>query len=92
MFCYLTDEDLLRFFEKCAKQLRDENSMIFAKENVHDSGFYVDKDDNSVVRSDKLYFEIFEEAGFDVVRHLYQPGFPEDLFKISFYALKKKMK
>jgi len=45
--------------------------MIFAKENVHDHGFFVDKDDNSVVRSDKLYFEIFEEAGFDVVRHMY---------------------
>ena len=64
--------------------------MIFAKENVHDDGFYVDKDDNSVVRSDRLYQELFDEAGFVVEKHIYQPGFPEDLFSISFYALKMK--
>jgi hypothetical protein len=40
--------------------------MIFAKENVHDDTFYVDKDDNSVVRSDKILQEIFAEAGFIV--------------------------
>lgn len=85
----MTDEALLEFFRKCADHLVDENSMIFAKENVHDSGFYVDKEDNSVVRSDKLFFEIFEEAGFKVVKHMYQPGFPEDLFSISCYAIKK---
>ena len=61
--------------------------MIFVKENVHDIGFYVDKDDNSVVRSDKLFEELFEEAGFTVVKHIYQQGFPKDLFKISLYGL-----
>lgn len=63
--------------------------MIFVKENVHETGFYVDKDDNSVVRSDKLFQEIFEQAGFIVVKHIYQQGFPKELFRISLYALRK---
>lgn len=61
--------------------------MVFVKENVHDTGFYVDKDDNSVVRSDAIFEELFERAGFSVVKHIYQPGFPKDLFKISLYGL-----
>jgi protein N-terminal methyltransferase len=61
--------------------------MMFVKENVHDFGFYVDKEDNSVVRSDKLFESLFERAGFTVVKHIYQLGFPKDLYKISLYAL-----
>jgi hypothetical protein len=30
---------------------------------------------------------LFEQAGFTVVKHIYQPGFPKDLFRISLYAL-----
>lgn len=89
MLCYLTDEDLLTFLEKSKANLVDpKNGMIFVKENVHDTGFYVDKDDNSVVRSDKLFVELFEQAGLEVMAHIYQPGFPKDLFKISLYALR----
>ena len=55
MLCYLTDDDLVQFLIKCGENLTDENSMIFVKENVHETGFYVDKDDNSVVRSDTLF-------------------------------------
>lgn len=88
VLCYLTDEDLLSFLAKCRANLADPaKSMLFVKENVHDTGFYVDKDDNSVVRSDKLFEQIFEQAGFTVVKHIYQPGFPKDLYKISLYAL-----
>jgi protein N-terminal methyltransferase len=88
VLCYLTDEDLIKFLVKSRENLVDQKSgMIFVKENVHDSGFYVDKDDNSVIRSDKLFQELFEQAGFTVVKHIYQPGFPKDLFRISLYAL-----
>eukprot|EP00347_Sterkiella_histriomuscorum_P022135 403331558 len=89
VFCYLTDEDLIIFLKKCSENMIDSNSLLVAKENVHDEGFYVDKEDNSVVRSDKIYQEIFEEAGFMVVKQQYQPGFPEDLFNISIYVLKR---
>ena len=89
MLCYLTDEDMLKFLQKSIDNLTDKaTGMIFVKENVHDTGFYVDKSDNSVVRSNKLFEELFEQMGLTVVRHIYQPGFPEDLFKISLYALK----
>ena len=45
--------------------------MIFAKENVSNNSFNVDKDDNSVMRSDEQYKQIFEEAGFQIVKHMY---------------------
>jgi protein N-terminal methyltransferase len=62
----------MRFFEKCKENLVDKKTgMVFVKENVHDDGFYVDKDDNSVVRSDLIFNEIFEKAGFTVVKHKY---------------------
>ena len=88
VLCYLTDDDLIKFLHKCKANLVDhKTSMVFIKENVHDHGFYVDKEDNSVVRSDKLFQEIFEKAGFTAIKHIYQPGFPKDLFRISLYAL-----
>ena len=88
VLCYLTDQDLITFLHKCKANLVDPvNGMVFVKENVHDTSFYVDKEDNSVVRSDKLFQELFEKAGFTVVKHVYQPGFPKDLYKISLYAL-----
>ena len=56
VLCYLTDDDLIKFLHKCKANLVNQQSgMVFIKENVHDHGFYVDKDDNSVVRSDKLF-------------------------------------
>ena len=63
---------MMVFFNKCKDNLVDKkNGMIFAKENVHDTGFYLDKDDNSVVRSDKIFEELFEQAGLQVVAHIY---------------------
>jgi len=89
VLCYLTDEDMVKFLVKSRENglIDKKNGMVFVKENVHDSGFYVDKDDNSVIRSDKLFQELFEQAGFTVIKHIYQPGFPKDLFRISLYAL-----
>ncbi len=56
VLCYLTDEDLIAFLHKCKTHLVDQkNGMVYVKENVHDTSFYVDKEDNSVVRSDKLF-------------------------------------
>jgi hypothetical protein len=48
----LTDSDLVEFLKKCGDNFVDEkNGMIFVKENVSSGGFNVDKDDNSIVRS-----------------------------------------
>ena len=91
VLCYLTDQDLLDFLLKCKENLNDPaHSMIFVKENVSSGGFNVDKDDNSVMRSDAHFEEIFELAGLEVLKHTYQKGFPKELYKISIYALKVK--
>lgn len=66
---YLTDADLLKFLVDCKENLtvsedKKKSGMIFVKENVSDKGFYLDKTDNSLVRSDQHFMTLFEEAGF----------------------------
>ena len=90
VLCYLTDQDLDTFMKKCRSSLpKDKPSIVVVKENVVDKGFLVDKDDNSVMRNDTQFFEAFEKAGFQVLKHSIQEGFPEELHRISIYALKK---
>ena len=53
---YLTDQDLVRALRHTADHLTicektGESGLIFIKENVKRDGFYVDKEDNSVIRS-----------------------------------------
>ena len=59
------------------------------KENVTDLEVPVfDESDNSMVRSKKAFEDLFLAAGFEIVSHEYQVGFPSELFKISIWALK----
>jgi len=50
---------LLDFLVKCKENLSPK-ALIFVKENVCDKGFVVDKDDNSVLRSNEYFSEIFD--------------------------------
>ena len=70
VLCYLTDHDILKFFNDCREHL-NEGGMLFVKENVAEEGFYVDKSDNSVMRADRMFIHLFQEAGFEVMRHQY---------------------
>jgi protein N-terminal methyltransferase len=47
----------------------------------------VDKDDYSVVRTEKLYKKLVEEAGLKVIKEEFQANWPEDLFDVKMYAL-----
>ena len=48
---YLADDDLVKFFERCGENVLETGGVIFVKENVQSSGFYVDRDDNNLIRS-----------------------------------------
>jgi protein N-terminal methyltransferase len=50
----------------------------------------IDKDDNSIMRTEKHFSAIFEEAGLTILTQFYQRGFPQELHKVSCYVLKKK--
>lgn len=60
------------------------------KENVKTSGIYLDKEDNSVIRSITHFKAIFEAAGLEILHGSYQPGWPKDLFDIHMWILRKK--
>eukprot|EP01017_Pseudomicrothorax_dubius_P019145 TRINITY_DN2106_c0_g1_i9.p1 TRINITY_DN2106_c0_g1~~TRINITY_DN2106_c0_g1_i9.p1 ORF type:complete len:252 (-),score=71.67 TRINITY_DN2106_c0_g1_i9:26-742(-) len=83
---YLTDDDFVRFLNTCKGHLK-ENGILVLKENLTKTGFIVDKEDNSVTRSDELYRGIFERAGLKVVSSKLQEGFPKGFFRVMHYAL-----
>lgn len=55
---------------------------------MHDDGFYLDKDDFSVVRSNSMFLEIFKTSEFEVIQNFKQPNLPEDLYDVAVYVLK----
>ena len=60
------------------------------KENVKTMNLYLDKDDNSVVRSPVHFRKIFEEAGLEILHSSYQPGWPKDMYEIMMWVCRKK--
>ncbi|CAJ1388798.1 unnamed protein product [Effrenium voratum] len=86
---YLTDEDLVAFLERCKKGLSS-NGTIFVKENVVIEGQWnVDRDDNSISRTDAMYKEIFKKAGLVLQDELRQAHWPKELVPVKMYALRR---
>jgi len=85
---HLTDDDYVDFLKRCGENLTT-TGIIVVKENITKVGFVVDKEDNSVTRSDELYRILFDKANLKVVKQEWQPDFPQDLFKVNQYALRR---
>ena len=84
---YLIDDDLLAYLKKCVKYLHKDGA-IFAKENISNKSFFVDKSDCCIFRTDSMYRKIFKESGLEVKDSVKQTGFPEDLHDVLIYCLK----
>lgn len=85
---YLPDDDLHQFLVRCRKALKS-GGIVCAKENVVLEGeWVVDKEDNSIARTDAQYKAIFERAGFTVEHQLRQTCWPSDLIPVKMYALR----
>ena len=65
-----------------------EGGCIFFKENTVTSGFVLDKDDNSITRSDAQYRQLFRDAGMELVCTRQQDKFPAELFDVMMYAIR----
>ena len=94
---YLTDDDLIQKLKECAENLTvseetGQSGLIVGKENVKGSGFHVDKEDNSVIRSPIHFTAIFNASGLEVLHSSFQPGWPKDLYGVMIWVLRKKMK
>jgi len=85
---YLPDDDLLQFLQRCRSAIRP-GGFICVKENVVlDGEWMVDKEDNSISRTDQQYKAIFDRAGLSLFRELKQTCWPPDLIPVKMYALK----
>lgn len=87
---YLPDDDLCDFLQRCRKALTH-GGMVCVKENVVlDGEWVVDKEDNSVSRTESQYKAIFERAGFNVQHELRQTCWPDHLIPVKMYALRPR--
>ena len=85
---YLVDSDLVELLKRAKKALA-EGGIIVIKENHTRSGkgFFIDKDDNSITRSDSHFISIFELAGLKIVKEELVTDFPQELFPVTIWAL-----
>lgn len=86
---YLTDIDLAHFFVKCKKALAP-GGVIVMKESVtrDEQDFWLDDEDRNIVRSDRLFKQIFAKANMELLREENQGSFPSKIYPIKFYTLR----
>ena len=92
---YLTDKDLIESLMRCRRNLTVDkktgnSGLIIVKENIKASGCYLDREDNSLIRSPMYFKAIFDTCGLEILTTSNQPGWPKDLFSICMFVLRKK--
>ena len=85
---YLTDGDLCAFLGRCAAALAPDGRLV-VKESVAKpaSGFYVDRSDASITRTDAHFRDLFARAGLRLVLSRAQPGMPRGVYQVMMYVL-----
>ncbi|KAH8078325.1 AdoMet dependent proline di-methyltransferase-domain-containing protein [Filobasidium floriforme] len=72
----------------------DPGAVIVVKENVCENGpdgtavSVLDEEDSSLTRSNKMWEEIFQQAGLKIVKEEVQLGLPQGLFMVKSWALR----
>ncbi|KAM3260728.1 hypothetical protein ACQJBY_051777 [Aegilops geniculata] len=82
----LTDDDFISFFNRAKVGLKPDGFFVL-KENIAKNGFVLDKEDNSVTRSDAYFRELFNKCGLYIHSIKNQKELPEELFAVRMYAL-----
>lgn len=84
---YLTDLDLVFFFQRVAKSLKP-GGIIVIKENVcENQAFVVDRGDSSLSRSLPYLLSLLEQTNLKVIKKRMEDNFPEDLYPVVMIAL-----
>jgi protein N-terminal methyltransferase len=81
----LSDADFIKLLKRC--EARD---FVVVKENNCRSGFRFDDQDMSITRSDAYFRWIFEQAEYDIVEAKLSTCFPQELFEIRTYVLRRR--
>uniref|UniRef100_A0ACD5X9D3 Uncharacterized protein n=1 Tax=Avena sativa TaxID=4498 RepID=A0ACD5X9D3_AVESA len=82
----LTDDDFVSFFNRAKVGLKSDGFFVL-KENIARNGFVLDKEDNSVTRSDAYFRELFQKCGLYIHNIMNQKELPEELFAVKMYTL-----
>ena len=89
---HLTDKQVTATLQRLRPNLADKG-WIFIKENVstdpHGEDIF-DDEDSSVTRSEDKLKMLFKEAGYAILRHEVQTGFPRGWYPVKMYALRPK--
>mmetsp|Transcript_1053 Transcript_1053/g.1640 ORF Transcript_1053/g.1640 Transcript_1053/m.1640 type:complete len:224 (+) Transcript_1053:55-726(+) len=83
---YLTDNDFVNVLRK-AKQHLNEEGYIVLKVNIAKKDHYIDESDNSIIRSQQYFKNLFDMAGVKVRKEKLQPHMPQELFKVMMVVL-----
>jgi protein N-terminal methyltransferase len=87
---HLDDRDCVAFLQRCLAGLTP-TGVVCVKDNATEAdAFVVDCDDSSVTRSMPYLEKIFDVAGCEIVRKELQKDFPEEIYKVPQYALRRK--
>lgn len=91
VFGYITDDDLVRFLEKCSQILSRPNGFVVIKDNVAREQDIVDPDDGSVTRSESSFFRVFDRvsksSNLRVTSIVKQKRMPKMLLPVKMYVL-----
>ncbi|GKY93181.1 hypothetical protein MPSEU_000286000 [Mayamaea pseudoterrestris] len=90
VLCYLTDQDAIRFLQRCASALVN-GGYICVKENTCvTEDFVLDVQDASVTRSVSYLKSIAMQAGLVLVKETLQTTFPSDIYPVPMLAFQNK--
>ena len=84
---YLSDYDFIDLLARFKASLKKDGYIVI-KDNVTKAGCELDARDSSVTRSDNQLKLIFKKAGLELVEESFQKGFPRELYKVKYYALR----
>jgi len=91
---YLTDEDMIKGLKDCASNLTTseetgQSGLIIIKENVKNTGFFFDREDNSSTRSITHFQAAFEVCGLEIIFGGRSP-WTEECFDLYMWVLRVK--
>lgn len=88
VLCYADDAELVNVLSVTKKYL-NQNGIIGVKENISSNSENIyDSVDDSTIRTDSKFKQIFHECGLVVISSCKQAGFPKELYPVKMYMLK----
>jgi galactose mutarotase-like enzyme len=88
--CYLRDDDLIKFLQRCADSLVEGGVIVLKENTCEDQTFVVDVDDASLTRSLPYWCDLIYKAGLDIHKIEWQQDLPDDIFPVPMIALKHR--